>query len=99
MICERISECDFIADVSLIMPVTAIMIKSMYCKNVANGCAKYHECEIIAIDKEKGSLHPGLKINKVELFDKKYSEFYQKLCVRYRKETTVNHKIMGFNSM
>lgn len=88
MICEHLSRCPFILCVDQLMPVTAISIKIMYCKNAKFGCAKYLEHELIAIDIERGNLRPGPVSAELEIFEKKYSESYRKLCVRRLRETT-----------
>ena len=88
MICERLSTCLFILNVEQYMPITADYIKGMNCKNSDFGCAKYQDHEVIAIDIERGNLSQGPVSDKLEIFEKKYSESYKKLCVRRLRETT-----------
>jgi hypothetical protein len=92
MICEQIGTCQFIACVSKVMPVTAEMIKSTYCKKEDYVCAKYQDHEVIAIDKERGNLCPDSVIGELDIFEKKYTESYKKLCVRRHRETIHIHK-------
>ena len=88
MKCEQICKCSFIQDVSKAMPITAVMIKALYCKKVDYGCAKYRDHEVIALDVEKGNLSPGPIMNGIELFEKQYCESYKKICIRRQRETT-----------
>jgi len=97
MICEQISTCDYITCVSKVMPTTAVMIKAKYCNDFDNGCAKHQEHEVIAIDKETYNLCPDSVMGELEIFEKKFSESYKKLCVRHHKEITGTHKIMNSN--
>lgn len=88
MICEHKGTCHFIQCVGKVMPVTAISIKVRYCENSSYGCAKDQEHEVITIDKERGNLRPGSVMDGLEIFEKRYSESYKKLCVRYHTEIT-----------
>ena len=92
MICDQINTCHFIRCFSKLMPITAINVKAKYCNNIVYGCAKYQDHEVIAIDKERGNLCPGSVMGKLELFEKKYSDSYIRLCVRQLREIKENNK-------
>ena len=87
MKCENINTCNFIGCMSKAIPFTASMVKAKYCENTDYGCAIYLEHDVLNIDKETGNLCPGYVIEVFEIFEKRYSESYRRLCVRHRDTT------------
>lgn len=86
MLCERINTCNFILCLNEVMPFTAGTVKSKYCKKIDYCCAAYVDHEVLAIDKEAGNLCPGIVMDELEIFEKKFSETYKKLCVRCNRK-------------
>ena len=85
MICERLNTCEFMINLSSIMPFTAHMAKAVYCESMEYGCAKDHQHIIWPMDQVPSSTDMIGEMTALELKEIKLTETYIVRCVRSRE--------------
>jgi hypothetical protein len=89
MICEQLNTCDFMINLSSLMPFTAHMVKAIYCESIEDGCGKDHEHVILPIDQDPGNLLLCDEMKTLELKEIKLNETYSVHCIRCRENAPV----------
>jgi hypothetical protein len=86
MICEHLTSCSLIYNMSKIVPFTINMVKIKYCEFNKNKCARYNLLQIYEMKDIPNDLWPNDEFKGLELMEEKLNESHEKLYGSTREE-------------